>query len=339
MGEGVGGDGEDVIRGRVSSALHEGMGAGHGGKRHRAARRDTERDVMAFSGSSSDIHHVGEEAVFDVNLCGLFSKGKKVIGRDDGAKGQSGAPAAALQDLDLVLTGRIADGDADHEAVGLRLGELLCAGGAERILRRHDDEGLRDGVGLAVDREAPFLHDLKERGLCLRGGAVDLIGEEEIRHRAAGDVAKAAGGFVIHGKSRDIRGQDIGGELHTLVVKPERAGEGDGHGRLAHAGDVIDQDMAACQDGGQYTAEHIVLAQDGFACLSENGVYGFFGIHEGLLYLYPTIIQRLGRVDAGGEAEWLCGMIRIKSRAASRDVLRGGWHLCYNSKKSYATNL
>ena len=48
--------------------------------------------------------------------------------------------------------------------------------------------------------------------------------------------------------------------------------------------------MAACQDGGQYTAEHIVLAQDGFACLSENGVYGFFGIHEGLLYLYPILI-------------------------------------------------
>ena len=41
--------------------------------------------------------------------------------------------------------------------------------------------------------------------------------------------------------------------------------------------------MAARQDGGQYTAEYIVLAEDGFACLSENGVYGFFGIHGGLL--------------------------------------------------------
>lgn len=324
MGEGVGGDGEDVIRGRVSPALHEGMGAGHGGKRHRAARRDTERDVMAFSGSSGDIHHVGEEAVFDVDLCGLFSKGKKVVGRDDGAKGQSGAPAAALQDLDLVLTGRIADGDADHEAVGLRLGELLCAGGAERILRRHDDERLRDGVGLAVDREAPFLHDLKERGLCLRRGTVDLIGEEEIRHRTAGHVAKAAGGFVIHGKSRDIRGQDIGGELHTLVVKPERAGEGDGHGRLAHAGDVIDQDMAACQDGGQYTAEYIVLAQDGFACLSENGVYGFFGIHEGLLYLYPTIIQRLGKSLCGRRNEMALRHDPYKKQGCLPRCLAGG---------------
>ena len=61
--------------------------------------------------------------------------------------------------------------------------------------------------------------------------------------------------------------------------------------------------MAACQDSGQYTAEYIVLAEDGFACLSENGVYGFFGIHEDLLYLYPTIIQRLGKGLAAHPSE------------------------------------
>ena len=57
-----------------------------------------------------------------MNIRGGFSQGKKVVGRDDGAKGQSGAPAAAFRISDLVLTGRIADGDADHEAVDLRLG-------------------------------------------------------------------------------------------------------------------------------------------------------------------------------------------------------------------------
>ena len=42
-----------------------------------------------------------------------------------------------------------------------------------------------------------------------------------------------------------------GGELHPFVIEPQGVREGDSNRRLADARNVIDQDMAPCQDGSQ----------------------------------------------------------------------------------------
>ena len=39
---------------------------------------------------------------------------------------------------------------------------------------------MRRGKELLADRHLPLLHDLEQRGLDLRGRAVDLVGEQEV---------------------------------------------------------------------------------------------------------------------------------------------------------------
>jgi len=203
------------------------------------------------AGSVCDIDHVAVNRVFDVDSGCFFSHFHQLFCRNDGFHFRSGDHVLMLQDGDFILRRRIADRDADHEAVCLGIRELLRARRAVGVLRCHDDEGLRDRVGLAVDGKLSFLHDFQERGLRLRRCTVDFIGKEKIRHGAARHVAELAGILVVHGKARDIRRKDVRGELHPFVIEPQGVREGDSDRRLADARNVIDQDMAPCQDGSQ----------------------------------------------------------------------------------------
>ena len=65
------------------------------------------------------------------------------------------------------------------------------------VLRREDDEGSRQVVGLAVHGDAVLFHRLEQRGLRLARGAVDLIREEEIGHDRAGLVDKGIRRFSV----------------------------------------------------------------------------------------------------------------------------------------------
>ena len=165
MGQRVGSDREDVVRNDVVSSFHQRVRLGHGRKRHRAAGRNAKADVGMCAGSVCDIDHVAVNRVFDVDSGCFFSHFHQLFCRNDGFHFRSGDHVLMLQDGDFILRRRIADRDADHEAVCLGIRELLRARRAVGVLRCHDDEGLRDGVGLAVDGKLSFLHDFQERGL------------------------------------------------------------------------------------------------------------------------------------------------------------------------------
>ena len=75
---------------------------------------------------------------------------------------------------------RVADGHAQQEAVELRLGQRVGAFVLDRVLRREDEERRPELACLALGRHLPLLHRLEQRGLRLRRGAVDLVGEQEV---------------------------------------------------------------------------------------------------------------------------------------------------------------
>ena len=169
---------------------------------------------------------------------------------------------AVLHDGDLALDVRIAHVQPNQEAVQLGVGQRLGPGGAHRVLRRQDDKRHRQRPGQAIDRHLPFFHRLQQRRLRLAGGPVDLICQQQIRHNCAGFILQARRLAIVDGEADDIRRQCIRCELHTLCVQPQHLGKGQGHCRLADAGNILEQDVPLCQNDRKYPDQHAVLAAD-----------------------------------------------------------------------------
>src|SRR5579863_1665605 len=85
----------------------------------------------------------------------------------------------------LHLRRRIADAYAEEEAIELRLRKRERSSEVLRVLGGDDEEGLGQRDRLAVQRHLPLVHRLEERRLRPRTGAVDLVGEEDIREDRA----------------------------------------------------------------------------------------------------------------------------------------------------------
>ena len=57
-------------------------------------------------------------------------------------------------------------------------------------------------------------------------------------------------------------------------------GKGHGNGSLPYAGNVVNQNVAAGQNGSQYPAEHLILAQHRLSRFRKDRINGFFCIHR-----------------------------------------------------------
>ena len=76
-------------------------------------------------------------------------------------------------------------------------------------------------MGISQNGDAALLHGLEEGGLCFRRGAVDFVCEDDVCEEGTGlkyELA-AAIDFLEDGISRDIAGEEVWGELNTLVFK------------------------------------------------------------------------------------------------------------------------
>ena len=103
-----------------------------------------------------------------------------------------------------------------------------------------------------ADGDAPLLHRLKERGLRLRRGAVDLVGQDQVvedrarqEAHATTDVAPRVLLFVQHVGPGDVGGQQIGRELHAAERQVERLGQRGHEQRLGEPRDPDEQRVPA----------------------------------------------------------------------------------------------
>ena len=81
----------------------------------------------------------------------------------------------AANDFRFLFSIGVIDLDVKHEAVLLRLGQLIGAFLFHGVLRSQNKERLLQPVGLAADGDRMLLHGFQQSGLCLWGRAVDLI--------------------------------------------------------------------------------------------------------------------------------------------------------------------
>jgi hypothetical protein len=122
-------------------------------------------------------------------LDGGAPRGQVGRARDGGDAG--GGEVARVEPLrvpgqhrDLVVAARQVHRQLELEPVELRLRQRVGALVLHRVLGGGDDERVGEGVAHAVHGDLPLLHRLQQRRLRLRRGAVDLVGEQEVReHR------------------------------------------------------------------------------------------------------------------------------------------------------------
>ncbi len=80
--------------------------------------------------------------------------------------------------------------------------------------------------------------------LGLGSSTVDLIGQHNLGHHGPGPELKLTSVLVVNGNAGDVAGQQIGRELDTFELAPQRGGQALGQHGLAHAWDVLNQDVA-----------------------------------------------------------------------------------------------
>jgi hypothetical protein len=148
----------------------------------------------------------------------------------------------------LHLRRRIADAEAQHETVELRLGQRKCTREILRILRGEHQKGLRQGQRLPIDRDLAVPHRLEQRRLGARAGAIDLVSQEHVTENGTLAQKELGAALIIDRHTDQVARQEIAGELDAVHLRAHGASERAGQRRLAHTRHVFDQDVAACQE-------------------------------------------------------------------------------------------
>ena len=115
--------------------------------------------------------------------------------------------SSAEQQLALDVRRRISERQPEQEAIQLRLGQGIGPGVLVRVLRGEHQERRRQDARAAVHRHLPFRHRLQEAALRARRGAVDLVGENQVREQRAGLEHELPGPLIEHGDAGDVAGQ------------------------------------------------------------------------------------------------------------------------------------
>ena len=163
----------------------------------------------------------------------------------------------------LRLIVRIAQRQPDHEPVHLRIGKHLRSRRAHAVFRGDHQKRPLHGPGFPVHRHLPLLHRLQQRGLGFTGGAVDFIPQQQIRpDQGSGLINKVSAGPVVHGKARQIRGQDIRRKLNPPEGKPDGPAQSHRQRGFADARHIIQQDMPLRQQRRQDLPDCFLFSGD-----------------------------------------------------------------------------
>ena len=167
-----------------------------------------------------------------------------------------------VEDAPLLLERRVAHEHLQHEAVHLRLGQRVGAFLIDRIFRREHEE--RDGqlVRFAAERDLPFLHRFEQRALHFRGRPVDLIREDDVcKNGTLRDVILTVAG-VVDERAGDVRGQQVGCELHAVKRRVNGRSERAHRERLREAGYAFEQHVAVREQADEQAIDQVLLADD-----------------------------------------------------------------------------
>ena len=171
------------------------------------------------------------------------------------------ATRGAQQQIPLGRWRWIAQRQAHQEAIQLRFRQRKGAALAAGILRGNNEERRRQRVGDALVGHLPLFHRLQQRALAFRRGAVDFVGQHQLGKDWPGMEGEMAAALIEHRGAENVARQQVGGELDALEAQPQHPRQGMAEGGLAHAGQVLDQQMPPGQQAGHGQPHLRFLAQ------------------------------------------------------------------------------
>jgi hypothetical protein len=212
---------------------------------HDPARAHAELHACQITRPPRELDHVAPDLLGDVGLVQLVTR---AIETDDAEERTNLSEhvrrdtlVREVEHLVLALSVRVVEHDLEEEAVELRLGQLEHVAVLVRVLRRDDEERIRELVPFPLDGDLTLLHRLEERGLRARRGPVDLVGEQDVREHDAGEEHLLAHPDRVD--SRQLRRGRVRRELDALERRPEHVGGRAGEKSLRAPGWPLEQDV------------------------------------------------------------------------------------------------
>ncbi len=138
-----------------------------------------------------------------------------------------------------------------------------------------DKKHFREIAAFAFHAHLAFAHRFEQGGLRARGGAVDLVGQQDVGENRAFMEMKLLVALVENRHAENVRGQQVGGKLDAFEAGINGAGQGLGQGGLARAGKIFEQDMAAAGEGGEEIAGGSGLPAHNFGNVGRNLAVSF----------------------------------------------------------------
>src|SRR6185436_6315474 len=100
----------------------------------------------------------------------------------------------------------------------------------------------------------------EERRLRARARAVDLVREEHVREDRPLAEDELRGALVVDGDAHHIAGEQIRCKLHASEIAADGARQGTSEGGLADAGDVLDEEVAPCEERDERELDSVSLS-------------------------------------------------------------------------------
>ena len=169
--------------------------------------------------------------------------------------------ASGLEHQPRFHAGRgIADANAHHEPVELRLGQRKGAGEVLGVLRGDHQERLGQRQRAAVERHLTVVHRLEQRRLGARARAVDFVGEQDVREDRTLAQHELATPLIVDRHTEHVARQEVARELDASQLAAHRPGERARQRRLADARYVLDQNVPAREQRDQRQLDGVGLA-------------------------------------------------------------------------------
>ena len=255
-----------------------------------------------------DVHGIADERGVDVDVDYRPLQRLQVLERERLAQ-LGRLDELALDDGQLLVVRRVSDHDLEHEPVDLRLGQRVGAFGLDRVLRRHHEERLGNGIGRVRDRHLALLHHLEQRGLHLRGRTVDLVGEQEVAEDRAELRVELPVAHAVDARSDEVGRDEVGRELDARERPAEDARGRLDRQRLGETRNALDQEVALCEQADEHPLEHRVLPGDDAPDLEQRLLELLLGLAAGTgRRLRPTARSR------GAPLSWLVDIGPIRKQ-------------------------
>ena len=232
-------------------------------ERERAAHGAADRDDLDLTRRTDEVDDPARDRLVQEHVADRCAQRCDLLQADDGREPAERMAAELLvHDLSLVLRVGVAERGLHEEAIELRLRERECPLVLDRVLRRHDEEGIAERARLAVHGHLLLGHRLEQHeGLHLRHRAVDLVHEDDVREHRPGPELEVALALVEDREAGDVGRLEIRRALDARHLgAADRSGDRAREHRLRRAGNVLQEGVPAAHERGHDELDLLSLA-------------------------------------------------------------------------------